>query len=175
VGKNKSRNKSGKKRSRGVSRQKKVKPTHSKKFLFIIIVLIIFGVGGYFIYDKYTQAKIPNMKEKASTKETSAKIKGLSGGETRPTLRPSRFKGKVARAYAIAQEEPKLLDTIYCYCYCKRNLGHKSLLTCFVDTHAAQCDICMNQAFYASSLHVKEPDYSRVREAVDRKFWKPFS
>jgi hypothetical protein len=57
--------------------------------------------------------------------------------ETRPTLSSFSFTGSVAAAYAVAERTPALLDQLYCYCRCKENFGHKSLLSCYVDRHAA--------------------------------------
>jgi len=62
---------------------------------------------------------------------------------------------------------------MYCYCYCEQSVGHKSLLSCYVDEHAANCGICQDQAFYASSIFKEGKDLAQVRQAVDRKFWKP--
>lgn len=52
-------------------------------------------------------------------------------------LSPSLFVGQPARAYQIAQQSPEILDQLYCYCECDKHLGHHSLLSCFVDSHAA--------------------------------------
>jgi hypothetical protein len=62
-----------------------------------------------------------------------------SGGrrETRPTLDPDRFVGKARLAHQIAREMPDVLDALYCYCHCDRSQGHKSLLSCYTDGHAA--------------------------------------
>lgn len=57
--------------------------------------------------------------------------------ETRPTLDPARFVGKAARAHQVAREIPDVLDRLYCYCECDKHLGHKSLLSCYTDGHAA--------------------------------------
>jgi hypothetical protein len=61
----------------------------------------------------------------------------LARRETRPTLDPARFVGKPARAHQVAREIPDVLDRLYCYCECDRHLGHKSLLSCYTDGHAA--------------------------------------
>ncbi len=58
-------------------------------------------------------------------------------GESGPTLSPARFRGAVRRAYQVAREIPDLLDKLFCYCYCGRTFGHKSLLSCYASTHAA--------------------------------------
>jgi hypothetical protein len=57
--------------------------------------------------------------------------------ETRPTLDPARFVGKAAAAHRVAREIPDVLDQLYCYCGCDKHQGHKSLLSCYTDGHAA--------------------------------------
>ena len=57
--------------------------------------------------------------------------------ETRPTLDPARFVGKAAQAHQVAREIPDVLDQLYCYCECDKHVGHKSLLSCYTDGHAA--------------------------------------
>lgn len=97
-------------------------------------------------------------------------VKSLRGGETRATLSPTEFTGETARAYQIAKEIPEVLDSLYCYCECEKHFGHKSLLTCYVDDHAAHCDICMNEAFMAYELHRQGKDIKSIRSAVDARF-----
>ncbi|MFQ5464493.1 MAG: CYCXC family (seleno)protein [Thermodesulfobacteriota bacterium] len=106
---------------------------------------------------------------KASTTEP-APAAALRGGETRATLSPAYFGGSVAEAYRVAEEIPEVLDSLHCYCDCKRHSGHKSLLTCYVDTHAAYCDICMEEAFMAYDMHKKGADIPTIRKAVDERF-----
>jgi len=57
--------------------------------------------------------------------------------ETRPTLDPGLFVGKAAVAHRVAREIPDVLDQLYCYCQCDKHAGHKSLLSCYTDGHAA--------------------------------------
>ena len=57
--------------------------------------------------------------------------------ETRPTLDPARFVGKARLAHQVAREIPDVLDQLYCYCECDKHFGHKSLLSCYTDGHAA--------------------------------------
>ena len=70
--------------------------------------------------------------------------------ETRPTMNPSLFamSPKVNKSYKAAKNIPGALDKVFCYCYCSinPNFKHKSLLTCYVDRHAVNCGVCMNQA-----------------------------
>lgn len=69
------------------------------------------------------------------------KDESLRMGETRATLDPNIFadNAMIKKAYQIAKEIPWVLDSIYCYCFCKESpaFKHKSLLSCFVDNHAA--------------------------------------
>jgi hypothetical protein len=57
--------------------------------------------------------------------------------ETKPTLDPARFVGKAAVTHQIARDIPDVLDHLYCYCECDKSVGHKSLLSCYTDGHAA--------------------------------------
>ncbi len=62
----------------------------------------------------------------------------VKGGETRPVLDPSLFYGMTRSAYAAAEKYSKVMDQVYCYCYCDEPpFYHKSLLSCFVDRHGA--------------------------------------
>lgn len=65
----------------------------------------------------------------------------LREGETRQTMDPNMFTHPVIKkAYQVAKDVPWVLDSIYCFCFCKESpaFRHKSLLSCYVDTHAAQ-------------------------------------
>ncbi len=169
----KSRKHSGNRTSKKASKQGKKIPSRSTKLPFVIIAVCLLGIGGYFFYDKYTQAKAPAIQSR-NPDEIQKKISTLRGNETGMTLMPALFTGKVAMAYQIARQNRDLLDVIYCYCYCEKNIGHKSLLSCYVDRHAANCGICMDQAILASKLYKKGFDMVQVREAVDKKYWRPF-
>ena len=57
--------------------------------------------------------------------------------ETRATLDPARFVAKARVAHQVAREIPDTLDGLYCYCECDKHMGHKSLLSCYTDGHAA--------------------------------------
>ncbi|MBI5599356.1 MAG: hypothetical protein HY890_06425 [Deltaproteobacteria bacterium] len=94
----------------------------------------------------------------------------LRGWETRETMSPGYFTGKVARTYEIAMEIPEILDSLHCYCECKKHLGHKSLLTCYVNAHASDCDLCMDEALMADRLHKDGKDVVAIRKAVDKSF-----
>jgi hypothetical protein len=68
------------------------------------------------------------------------KDESLRRGEVRATLDPRMFSDpRVREAYRVAKEIPWVLDSIYCYCKCEESpaFRHKSLLSCYVDNHAA--------------------------------------
>jgi hypothetical protein len=159
---------SKKSKRKKTSRKKQVKPSNSKKLRIIMLVVILVAVGGYLFYNKSNRIQAAK-----GLNSTPIDIEALKGGETRPTLSPVLFVGSVAKAYNLASQNRELLDSMYCYCNCKKNFGHKSLLSCYVDKHAADCKICMDQAFYADSRFQKGMDIAQVRFAVDKKFWKP--
>lgn len=108
----------------------------------------------------------------AATKAATATVKDLRGGESRETLPPYYFTGATAEAYKVAQELPEVLDSLYCYCDCEKHMGHKSLLTCFVDQHGAYCDICINEALTAGQMHADGDDIATIRKVVDDTFSK---
>jgi|SRR5438093_4141201 len=62
---------------------------------------------------------------------------GVRRRETRSTLDPARFTGNAALAHRAAREIPDVLDQLRCYCGCDRDARHVSLLSCYVDGHAA--------------------------------------
>ncbi len=60
----------------------------------------------------------------------------VQGGETRPVLNPSLFRGMASTAYAAAKKYPEVMDQVFCYCTCDEPpVNHKSLLSCFTDNH----------------------------------------
>ncbi|UCD12816.1 MAG: hypothetical protein JSU88_09350 [Nitrospinaceae bacterium] len=94
--------------------------------------------------------------------------------EIRPVLSPALFTGKVAQAYKVAAEIPKVLDAQFCYCYCKKEKGHKNLLTCFTSRHGSKCETCINEALYAHELYKQGKTIDEIVVAVDRKFYRPY-
>ena len=153
-----------------------------------IILIGVIGVGYLAVKGNktgYINSKDVTLKKTTGTKTvqktSSSKKTGdinfvkYKGGETKPVLSPARFSGKTASAYKVAQENPELMDAMYCYCYCKKTIGHKSLLSCFADNHASKCGICQDEAFYAKRMQHKGLDIGQIRKEVDRKFWRPFS
>ncbi len=90
-------------------------------------------------------ALVIGMQLKATPKKTSdytattTDDNSLRRGETGTTLPPSRFSDPfIAETYQVAENIPNVLDSLKCYCFCDRQpFNHKSLLSCYVETHAA--------------------------------------
>ncbi|MEK6682128.1 MAG: CYCXC family (seleno)protein [Nitrospirota bacterium] len=143
-------------------RQEEEKKSNNTFYIAMAVVLI-FAVGGGFLYGKWNRT--------SASKQTVGKVE--RGGEARPTLSPALFFGKTSNAYKVAQEIPEVLDSLFCYCYCKPNFGHKSLLTCYVDDHGANCDICINEALRAGELHKAGKTIPEIRAAIDKEFYRP--
>lgn len=101
---------------------------------------LIVLVGAYFLLQKSRpknlSASQPTQVATAKPQETK-QVAATNLQETRPTLPPQMFAGKVRRAYQIAREIPEVLDKLYCYCRCRENFNHKNLLSCYVDKHAS--------------------------------------
>jgi hypothetical protein len=77
---------------------------------------------------------------------------------------------RLVRAYTAARTMPEVLDGLYCYCHCKEDMGHKSLLTCYESEHAASCDICLTEATMAAQLHGQGATLEEIRRAIDARF-----
>lgn len=114
------------------SAQKAPKPKKRSKYpligLAVGVALLI--AGGYFLY----QEKNP---KQPAPERTKLKKENIRLRETRQTLSPQRFQGRVRKAYEIARAIPQVLDRLYCYCRCRENFGHRNLLSCFVGKHAS--------------------------------------
>lgn len=113
-------------------REKKIQPRlRKRKTCWIVAVAVLLAVG-WFAW------------KGAGTKDASRLSDGDPAAsasyvrrEIRTPLAPALFVGKTATAYQVAQEIPDVLDRLYCYCECDRHMGHITLLSCFVDSHAA--------------------------------------
>lgn len=112
-------------------RENKTKKQARKKRGFWIGGLVIALLIGLFAWGRVgtrEPSRFSNSEPKAAS--------GYVRRETRIPLVPSLFVGKTAMAYQVAQEIPDILDQLYCYCECDKHMGHVTLLSCFVDSHA---------------------------------------
>lgn len=76
------------------------------------------------------------------------------------------------KAYAVVKRIPKVIAQLPCYCYCDRSVGHKSLYSCFLDTHGANCGICQREVFLADRLARKGIPAKAIRQAIIRGDWQ---
>jgi hypothetical protein len=112
-------------------------------------------------------SKKPTPKPEASTNSCT------TCRERRPTLDPARFaKGAepgVKEGYEIARLYPATLDQIHCFCECAESpmFHHTTLLTCFTNTHAAGCGICLSEARLAGQLKEKGLSDAEIKNTVE--------
>jgi hypothetical protein len=83
-----------------------------------------------------------------------------------PTLQPEQFYGPTREAYRVVREIPETIAQLPCYCHCDMSFGHKSLHTCFVDNHASQCAVCVNEALIAYNLQKSGMTPPQIRERI---------
>ena len=165
-------------------KQRNKKPkTNKKRFSnsFIIIGIITLLVGFWGVSEFYSGYQ---KNELAKISEQSGIYRGVSGKhlakfdqsiyrfrETNKVLDPMRYKmQKQMLSYGVAGQIPQVLDQIYCFCGCSHSIGHKSLLSCFTDDHAANCGICMDQALLADKMTRKGSTIIEIVDAMDAQF-----
>jgi hypothetical protein len=102
------------------------------RYAWLLAFLLIVAVAVPLVW-RVTAARDDAGPQLTSTPSPAARVRR----ETRPTLDPVRFVGKAALAHQVAREIPDTLDQLYCYCECDKHSGHKSLLSCYTDGHAA--------------------------------------
>jgi hypothetical protein len=137
---------------------------NATKRIRIRVVSIVAGaalVGAVAVYSNTRSAPAHDEALEAS---------GYVRRETKPTLSPALFVGKVHTAYQIAQDTPELLDHLYCYCECDKHSGHRSLLSCYTDTHAANCNVCVNEALDGAKMMNDGMEMKDIRREIDRKY-----
>lgn len=74
---------------------------------------------------------------------------------------------RVRLAYDAAKKYAHVLEEIYCYCHCKKNIGHRALVECFETDHASDCDVCMNEAMIAARMTQDGKTPKEIQKAID--------
>lgn len=74
---------------------------------------------------------------------------------------------RVRLAYDAAKKYAHVLEQIYCYCHCKKNVGHRALVECFETDHASNCDVCMNEAMIAARMTQDGKTPKEIQKAID--------
>jgi Protein of unknown function with PCYCGC motif len=89
------------------------------------------------------------------------------------TLDPKQFSDpETQNIYAIAAKEKAVLYQQPCYCRCDKEVGHKSLLDCYVDTHAAHCILCKKEAVFAYTETQAGKTAVQIRKEIMDGKWK---
>ena len=71
-------------------------------------------------------------------------------------------------AYKMAVKVAGVLYQEPCYCRCDREMGHKSLHSCFEVTHGAACSTCMREAVYSYQQTKKGKTPAQIRAGIER-------
>jgi Protein of unknown function with PCYCGC motif len=88
------------------------------------------------------------------------------------TLDPMLFPDPMNQnIYALAAKEKKILYQQPCYCHCDREVGHKSLLDCYVDRHASVCATCKMEAVFAYQEMQKGKTAAQIRQEIIDGKW----
>ena len=163
--KNKKSAKGGSKKQKVVHRKPERSRFGSLGVIMVVLLAIGAGVGGMLLFTQSGEVK-PHPEALKIAKE--AKIaKGTP-------LAASSFSGNAAAAYQIASEIPGILDRMKCYCGCDADpvAGHKTLLSCFIDNHGANCNICIDEALLAQDLYNRGIEVKEIRAEIDRRYKK---
>jgi hypothetical protein len=89
------------------------------------------------------------------------------------TLDPKLFTDALDQnIYALAAKEKKILYQQPCYCHCDREVGHQSLLDCYVDRHASMCSTCKMEAVFAYEEWKKGKTAAQIRQEIIDGKWR---
>jgi Protein of unknown function with PCYCGC motif len=112
----------------------------------------------------------PQTRTSTQTNEMQARVPAFQDAKSArnlpPTLRPEQFFGPTREAYKVVQEIPETIAQLPCYCHCDQSIGHKSLHSCFQDTHASQCVVCVNEALIAYNMQKNGMSPAQIRERI---------
>jgi len=86
------------------------------------------------------------------------------------TLAPGAFAGEAREAYQIAADDPALLARLHCYCGCDKVLGHRNLLDCYRDRHAATCATCIGETIDAHQMSTHGSPVEQIRDALRSRY-----
>lgn len=99
---------------------------------------------------------------------TSAPKTGLPA-----TLDPHQFpEVENQNLYALAAKEKALLYQQPCFCHCDREVGHTSLLDCYVDNHASVCLLCKKEAVLTYNESLQGKTAAQIRQDIIDGKWK---
>lgn len=76
-----------------------------------------------------------------------------------------------SHAYVLASKIQSVIYQMPCYCYCDR-MGHKSLHSCFENTHGAQCSTCLKELYYAYQMNKQHKTAAQIRKGIIAWEWQ---
>ena len=95
-----------------------------------------------------------------------------------PLLKEDQWTGEFfthhyqSTAYRMASAIPDVIYQLPCYCWCSRALGHKSLHSCFENSHGATCSVCMSEAAYAYQQTRVGKTPAQIRTGIINGEWR---
>jgi hypothetical protein len=155
------------------------------RILVAVIVVLVLGAGGLLLMrgrenssrqgSPASTASTPAAPQSVSAHNHAARVPAFQNtsqlSELASTLPPAQFVGKARTAYQVAKEIPQTLAQLPCYCECDQAFGHKSLQSCFVDDHASQCAVCVDEALLAYKLQKEDKlTPEQVREKIIEQY-----
>lgn len=150
----------------------------------VILAACCIGVGGITLMTARSASRPPNSVQSASQSQSTPPT--TSGPADLPayhdkaskeplpaTLDPMLFPDRLNQnVYALAAKEKKILYQQPCYCRCDREVGHKSLLDCYVDRHASVCATCKMEAVFAYQEMQKGKTAAQIRQEIIDGKWR---
>jgi Protein of unknown function with PCYCGC motif len=111
--------------------------------------------------------------ESAATSKIPAYHATPPTGPLPDTLDPRQFADpETQNIYALAAKEKAVLYQQPCYCRCDKEVGHKSLLDCYVDDHASHCVLCKKEAAFAYGETQAGKTAEAIRKEIMDGKWK---
>ena len=95
-----------------------------------------------------------------------------------PLLPESEWKGAYfthhyqTTSYRMAAAVPDVIYQQPCFCWCSRAMGHKSLHSCFENSHGATCGVCMGEAAYAYQQTRLGKTPAEIRAGIVKGDWR---
>ncbi|MBV9340394.1 MAG: hypothetical protein JO159_05835 [Acidobacteria bacterium] len=138
-----------------------------RSLLLGLLLLITFAASTPWSMSAEEQERIPAFHRAPPPKGTKqAPILGRE--QLWGTNDQARFQ---SHAYELAARIGGVLYQQPCYCYCDR-MGHKSLRSCFEDTHGAQCTTCMKELYYSYEMTKQQKNAEQIRKGIIQGEWK---
>ena len=136
-----------------------------------------FGLGTLYAQNSAPSQPTANGESKPAAKaadpNTPAYHPSRPRGPLPETLDPKQFAdAETQNIYALAAKEKSVLYQLPCYCRCDKEVGHKSLLDCYIDDHASHCILCKKEAALAYTESQAGKTAMQIRKEIMDGKWK---